>query len=253
MLKGNGDIKPDGGIGRRLDPRVETLRQEIDRLEGGRRQDQSAPLPSGCEGLDRLLPDRGFRRGTLVEWLAVGTGSGGESLALFAARQACCQGGVLVVLDQAREFYAPAAVRLGIEWDKLIVVQAANAADNLWALDQALRCPAVAAAVAWPKRLDGRTFRRLQLAAEQGGSLGLFVRPETVRHEPSWAGVRLWVEPLPTAAPAAGRRLKIQLLHSRGGANGGSVEVEIDDETSTLRLAPRLADSTARRRWAGAC
>jgi hypothetical protein len=125
-------------------------------------------------------------------------------------------------------------------------------ADNLWALDQALRCPGVAAALAWPEKLDGRTFRRLQLAAEQGGGLGLLVRPERVRHEPSWAEVRLVVEPLPAVAPHAPRRLKVELLRSRGGANGGSVEVELDNETHPLHLASRLAPPTPHRRAAGA-
>ncbi len=209
-------------------------------------------MPSGCEGLDRLLPDRGFRCGTLVEWLVCGEGSGGQTLALIVARHACRQGGTLVVLDETREFYPPAAVRLGIALDKLLLIQAASTADNLWALDQALRCPGVAAALAWPKKLDGRTFRRLQLAAEQGGGLGLLVRPESVRHEPSWAGVRLLLQPLPMAAPSSRRRLRIELLHGCGGADGQSVEVEIDDETSTRCLASPLAASAARPRSAGA-
>jgi protein ImuA len=119
-------------------------------------------------------------------------------------------------------------------------------------LDQALRCPGVAAALAWPEKLDGRTFRRLQLAAEEGGALGLLMRPEHVRHEPSWAEVRLLVEPRPVATPGGGRRLTIQLLRCRGGAGGGDVEVEIDDETRVVHLAPRLAHPAASRRAAGA-
>lgn len=231
---------------------VEALRHQIARLERGPSQCPSEPVSTGCEGLDRVLPDGGFCRGSLVEWLVVGAGSGGETLALIAARQACRQRGALVVLDGTREFYPPAAIRWGIELQQLIVVHAANTADNLWAFDQALRCPAVAAALAWPNKLDGRTFRRLQLAAEQGNSLGLLVRPESARHEPSWAGTRLLVEPLPCASPAAGRRLRVQLLHGRGSSGDKSVEVEIDDETSTVHLAPQLANSTARRRSAGA-
>jgi len=125
-------------------------------------------------------------------------------------------------------------------------------ADNLWALDQALRCAGVAAVLAWPEKLDGRTFRRLQLAAEQGGGLGLLVRPEGVRHEPSWAEVRLVVEPLPAVGPHAPRRLKVELLRSRGGASGGSVELELDDETHPLHLVSRLARPASHRRAAGA-
>ncbi len=147
-------------------------------METARRPADEAPVSAGCEGIDRLLAEGGFARGTLVEWLAAGEGSGAETLALLAAREACREGGAMVVLDQAKEFYPPASVRLGIAPERTIVVQAATIADNLWALDQSLRCPGVAVALAWLERLDSRTFRRLQLAAEQGGSLGFFLRPE---------------------------------------------------------------------------
>ena len=242
-------MPPDIPILQHAAPRelVQSLRQEIARLEGSRRPASGEAVSSGCGPLDKLLPRQGFQRGTLVEWLVAGEGSGGESLAFLAAREACREGGALVVFDQAREFYPPAAIRLGIGTAGMIVVQAASQADNLWALDQALRCPGVAAALAWPEKLDGRTFRRLQLAAEQGGGLGFLVRPERVRGEPSWADVRLAVEPLPATGPHAPRRLAIELLHSRGGANGKRVEMEIDDETHSLYLASPLADPATRR------
>jgi protein ImuA len=156
-----------------------------------------------------------------------------------------------VVLDHAGEFYPPAAVRMGLELDQMILVQAAGPADHFWAMDQALRCPGVAAVLGWPQKLDGRTFRRLQLAAEQGRGLGLLVRPEPARHEPSWADVRLLVEPHPCATNA-GRRLRIQVLRSRGQAGGGIIEVEIDDETCTVHLAARLDRPTISSRATGA-
>jgi protein ImuA len=187
-----------------------------------------------------------------VEWLVAGAGSGGQTLALYTVREACREGGAVVVLDQAREFYPPAAARLGIRPEQLIVVCARNPADNTWALDQALRCPAVAAAVAWPEKLDGHTFRRLQLAAEQGGGLGVLIRPEGVRHEPSWAAVRLLVEPLSSAAPNARRRLKVDVLRRPDHAAGGSVEVEIDHETHPLHPTRKLARPADPRRAAGA-
>ena len=231
---------------------VEALRARMARWEGSRRRPGDTPVSTGSQAIDALLPGRGFRRGTLVEWLTAGEGGGAESLALVAAREACREGGALVILDRHREFYPPEAIRRGIEPEGLIVVQAASQADNLWALDQALRCPAVAAALAWPEKLDPKTFRRMQLAVEQGGGLGLLVRPEQVRHEPSWADVRLWVRPLPGAGPGTGRRLGVELLRSRQGGGGGSVEVEFDDESHAVHLAPPRARPADPRRAAGA-
>ena len=239
---------------------LEELRRRIARLEtGAGRPADGPPVSTGCDILDRLLPERGFRRGSLVEWLSPGEGAGAGTLALLAAREACRHGGLVVVLDRRREFCPPAAVRLGIEPEQLLVVHADNTADNDWAMDQALRSPAVAAVLAWPSRLDGRTFRRWQLAAEESGCLGLLLRPEAARDEPSWADVRLWVEPLcrqivggdssrrwaelhaqpfPSATGVASynllsskRLLRIIVLRCRGGTAGRSMDVEFDDET----------------------
>ena len=132
------------------------------------------------------------------------------------------------------------------------MVQPGSEADHVWALDQALRCPGVAVALAWPEKLDPKTFRRLQLAAEQGGGLGFLLREERARQEPSWADVRLLVRPVPLSAPGAGRRLTIELLRGHGGGNGGTIEVEFNDETRTVHLAPQLARATTPRRAAGA-
>jgi protein ImuA len=185
-----------------------------------------------------------------------------ETLALCTAREACGEEGTLVVFDRAEEFYPPAAARLGIELGRLVVVQAAGEADNLWALDQALRTPGVAAVLAWPEKLDAHSFRRLQLAAEAEAALGLLIRPEKVRHEPSWADVRLLVEPRPVPIPVSGpppvsasgdgRLISIQLLRCRGRTGRGQVEVEIDHETHPLHPTSQLARRATLRRAAGA-
>jgi hypothetical protein len=218
---------------------IDALRQEIARLEGLAPQGGRETVSSGWSDLDRILPGRGFRTGTLVEWLFAGDGTGAATLALWVARQAGRQGGGVIVLDRSREFYPPAAVRLGIAAAQLIVIHPGGKADHHWALDQSLRCPAVAAVVAWPDavegKLDGRTFRRLQLAVEEGGGLGLLIRPESVRDEPSWADVRVLVEPLPRGSPyGRKRRLKVLLLRCRGAAVVRPIELEIDDDASPV-------------------
>jgi hypothetical protein len=218
---------------------VETLRQQIARLEAGRRV-ASGPVTvsTGCTPLDGVLSDGGFYRGTLVEWFSATEGSGAETLAIRAATVACRDGGAVVVLDRQREFYPPAAVRAGIALDRLIVLQPRIEADVLWTLDQALRCVGVAVVLAWFEKLDGRDFRRLQLAAEEGGTLGFLIRPASVRHEPSWADVRLLVEPLPSGRANEGRRLRVEVLRCRGGAHGATVEMEIDDAAYPLYPVP---------------
>ena len=193
--------------------------------------------------LDQALPARGIERGSLVEWLGAGSGSGATSLALIAAREAQRDGGTVVVVDRSATFYPVAAAGWGLSLASMILLRPASDRDAEWALDQALRCAHVAAAIAWPQRLDGRAFRRLQLAAEESGAVGLLIRPLAAQREPSWADVRLAVRP--RASPAS-RRLSVELVRARGrlAFQGRTIELEIDESTGDVH-EPRSGDLAA--------
>ena len=260
---------------------VDGLRQQLGRC-GAIAAEESAVFSCGAEAVDRLLPAGGLRPGMLVEWLGA---SGAATLGLLGAREACREGGVLVVVDRARTFYPPAAEGWGIDLERLIVVYPQTARDELWAAVQALRSPVVAALWTCIDRLDGRAFRRLQLAAETGRTLGVLVRPVGARGQPTWAGVRLEVENFgfrisdfgltqPIRNPQSRvssecrnqltRRALVRVVHCHGGRPGNSAALEIDDASYTvrqarsthdslpLRLATELADSTGRSRPARA-
>lgn len=170
-------------------------------------------------------------RGSLVEWLGVDAGGGASLFAIAAAHQAQRAGGAVVVIDRDFGFYPPAALPWGLDLASTILVHPHNDADERWALDQALRCEHAAAVIAWPRRLDGRTFRRLQLATEASGAAGLLVRPAAARREPSWSHVRLSATPHPMAS--GGWRFALQVLRARGapvsrGPRGEQVQVFVD-------------------------
>ena len=209
-------------------PQSLPLREQTARLAAllenaglGVRRGPAECFSTGCPALDRLLPGGGLARGSLVEWLADEPGSGAAMFATVAAREAQRDGGAVVVIDQDAGFYPPAAAAWGLDLASTIVVHPSSDADQRWAIDQALRCPHAAAVLAWPRRLDGRTFRRLQLAAEASGAVGLLVRPAAAQREPSWAQVRWAVAPRPTPREVAGEQwqLALRLLRVRGGAS----------------------------------
>jgi len=226
----------------------EIVRSLQDQIQRSAARPARGRVTSGSVALDRLLSDGGLSRGTLVEWLGP-AGCAATTLAMIAAREAVRDGRALVVVDRARRFYPPAAVALGITLEQLVVVGPRNQQDLEWALTQGLRCPAVGAVVAWPDTLSSQSFRRLQLAAETGGGLGLLVRPAQAVNQPSWAEVRLRVQGVPTSDK---QRVKVELLRCRGGHGSRSVELEIDDETHTLHLASKLAPATTDPRSAEA-
>jgi hypothetical protein len=234
---------------------VAALRQEILGWESATRGTLS--FSSGCAALDCSLPGRGLPRGALVEFLA-DRGSGAVALALIAAREACRENGALVIVDRERRFYPPAAAALGIDLASTIFVRPRTRKEQLWALNQAINSAGVGAVLAWPEKLDDRVFRALQLAAEQGGAAGLFIRPTGVRGHPTWSAVQLLVEThpaqstMPTGKPV--RRLRIEVLRCRQGQAGGSVEVELNDETGTLEESCAVrVDSRLARAASAAC
>src|SRR3990172_9344057 len=151
---------------------IQDLKAKLRQLERTG-QPRGEAVFTGIEGLDRLLPEGGVRRGTLVEWLSAGEGSGAGTLALVCARQACQAGGVAVVVDRGGEFYPPAAAACGIGLRETIVVHPSTSRDEVWAWDQALRSTAVGVVWGWLAELDDRSQRRLQLAAERGGGIGV--------------------------------------------------------------------------------
>ena len=233
---------------------VAELRAQLQRLERARQTTNQGIFSTGCEPLDRLLPRRGLSRGTLIEWLAMGEASGAMWLALIAAREACQEDGPLVVIDGRGTFYPPAATAAGVDLERLIVVRPSSAREETWALDQSLRSEGAGTVLCMTDRLGQRALRRLQLAAEASGGVGLLVRPASVRHEPCWSEARLLVEP---RAGTTGRRLSVEVLRTRGTVADELIaerklELEIDDETGVMRAIARLASAATRRRSSGA-
>ena len=247
---------------------VETLRERLRQMERTRRpaRDAGATERDGLkrDSLDRFLARRGFRRGVLVEWLSRGAGGGAGTLALATAVRVCGRG-PLVVVDGRGDFFPPAAAGFGIELANMIVVRPRETRDCIWTLEQSLRCSGVGAVLCWVERLDARSFRRLQIAADSSGVVGVLVRPASAARQPSYAALRLRVEPIAESSRHAppcrpphpprhtecacySRRVRVEVIRCRGAADGEVVELEIDDATGDVRLAAQLADPATVRR-----
>jgi hypothetical protein len=177
---------------------------------------------TGRSALDARLPGGGWPAASLVEVLIDDTGLGEVQLFLPALVQ--CQrraGGEipwLVWIAPPHEPYAPALAQQGIQLSRLLVVRPATAMEALWAAEQALSSGVVAAVLLWLKGTDDRWLRRLKLAAEAGGSLGVLFRPERHRFESSPAGLRL----LMTRGEGG---VRLELLKVQGGRSG-SVDLD---------------------------
>ncbi len=204
---------------------LQRLAREIEQLDSGagRAAPQSPRCSAGCAAMDALLPGGGYAAGCVVEYLRSTPACGASSLAWAAAAAAMRQsGGFLVVVDTQHNVYPPPLTSHGIDLAKVIFVRPQSQVDALWAVDQALRTTAVAAVFAELERIDDRSARRLQLAAESAGGLALLVRSCAARQHPSWAEVQWLVR------SQGNRRWHVQLARARGGQAGRSALLELD-------------------------
>jgi len=188
-------------------------------------------VSSGFRPLDQLLPAGGVRRGSLLEWLCADQSAslmGASGAAAVAFAVACRLAGprdgdanapsTIIVVDRRGWFHPPAVMGWlaagsagGSPGRQIVVARPARDDDEAWAIDQSLRCPGVAAVLAWPKSIHSTAMRRWQLAARSSGAVGLFVRPQSADRESTWAEARIAVSPLSSEMPAE-RRLRLALV-----------------------------------------
>src|SRR5471030_328051 len=176
---------------------------------------------TGLSSLDARLPGGGWPTASLIEVLLDDTGLGEVQLflpALVACQRRTGQGSThegpwIVWIAPPHEPYAPALAQQGIELGRLLVVRPGTATEALWAAEQALSSGVCAAVLLWLKGTDDRWLRRLKLAAEAGGSLGVLFRPERHRFESSPANLRI-------AMSQGEHEMRLDLLKVQGGRPG---------------------------------
>lgn len=194
------------------------LRTQLERMcRGIQADDQARPaaLPTGFAQLDAALTGGGWPMGAITELMPEAQGIGELSLLLPALAQLSRAGRYVAWIAPPCLPYPPALEQHGLALERLLLVRAGDTQTVLWAAEQALRCPAIGAVLAWPAALDDRRVRRLQLAAEAGGSCGLLYRPSAAAQQSSPAALRLRLKAAPDVGPDAG--LHIEIIKARGG------------------------------------
>ena len=230
-------------------------------------------LPFGVKAIDRALPGGGLALGALHEILGAGADEeDGAAAAGFAAGIA----GRLLAVDSLQkqpgavlwclkhgDLYGPGLAAHGLDPARIALVRTTRDDDILWALEEGLRAPGIAAVIGELGRLPMVAGRRLQLAAERSGGVALLLRrwrtgaqAEAERARPSAAVTRWRVAPLPSVPepdePGIGQpRWRIELLRCRG-AEPAEWITEVADASGVVRLPAELADRPAApQRFAG--
>jgi len=129
-----------------------------------------------------------------------------------------------------------------------IFIDPPNREQRLWALDLALRHPGVGVAIADGSGLGMADSRRLQLAAEKGGTLGVLLRPPWEMGEISAAQTRWRVTPESITEDTADQGWKAELLRCKGlrpTQEARHWSVRRNHAKGTVSVAPAAADRCA--------
>ncbi len=256
------------------------LRQQVAALErtgwaGAGRLDGRAGLPAadggvapavrfGVEAVDGHLPWGGLPGGCLHEvndgWAPPGgfsrhqpSGAASGFVAALLARLSRRGGRPVVWITRQESLHAPGLLGFGLAAENLIAVTARDKDEALWAMEESLRADCVGAVVGEVAQVDLTASRRLQLAAEAGGSVGVLLLPAPTKEKdeaalaPSAAVTRWRVGAAPSASVHGLEKLvgavrwQAELLRCRGGAPR-SWCLEWCRETRGFALAAPLRD-----------
>lgn len=224
------------------------LRQQLQALQRPAGiEDDPGTLPLGIEAIDQALGG-GLARGALHEiaatseaHLAAATGfilglsfsscpalgghdASGASVVWIAGDMALAESGAP---------YGPGLDAFGLAPERLVTVSVTHRRDLLWAMEEALRCRAVAAVIGELRHddIDTVAVRRLSLAAAESGAPAFLLRAAPPS-DASTAATR-WIV---GAAPSlSSPRFAATLVRNRRGPVGSwIIEWSDDDERFTL-------------------
>ena len=249
----------------RPQPAIASLRAQIQQIEARNRRAQSV-LPFGLAAMDSRLPGGGLALGALHEVAGGSNGAiDGAAAGLFAAGIAArTQGKVLWCLTRP-DLLAPALSQSGLKSDRVIYLEGGDDKTVLACFEEGLRHGGLGAVVAEVARLSMTTSRRLQIAAETSGGIGIAVRRWRRQAEasdfgqPTAATTRWRISALPSTplpVPGVGRpRWLVELIRCRAGESA-DFELEACDDTGRLALPSDLVhgpgQTEVRRRGASA-
>lgn len=166
-------------------------------------------VPTGFAELDALLPGAGWPAEALTEIYAERPGIGELQLMMPAAARLTQAERWLTLVAPPYVPYAPALAAHGVKLDRVMLVRTTASEDRLWSCEQALRAGCCGAALIWLDHAHERSLRRLQLAAESGGTTALLFRSaRTMSATP--AALKLHVS-------RSQNRTIVRILKRRGG------------------------------------
>jgi hypothetical protein len=133
-------------------------------------------VPTGFAELDVLLPGQGWPAEALTEIYVERPGIGGMQMLMPALSSLTQSDRWVSFIAPPYIPYAPALAAHGVRLSRVMWIQPTDLDLRLWACEQALREGSAGAVLLWLDRVQDRSLRRIQHAAEGSGAMVLLFR-----------------------------------------------------------------------------
>ena len=222
---------------------IEALRVQIRQYETAHAV-TSAALPFGVPEIDTRLPGGGLRLGALHEVADGGTARCSASAGIFASGILARLPGPVMWCVSQRDLFAPALALAGLDADRIVFVEAGDETTLLACFEEGLRHGSMAGVVGEVSKMSMTASRRLQLAAESSGAVGIAlwrwprkgkdIKPENTAAHTSWRITALPSTLLPVMGVGRGK-WRLELMRCRGGERA-EFDVEACDEKGNIAI-----------------
>jgi protein ImuA len=205
---------------------IQSLQADILRLQGFKLA-TNASLDIGLGPMLSAFPNGSFPIGATHEFLSECREDTASTIGFIAGLllPLMKNNGAVLWISSTRMLFPPALRSFGIEPDRFIFVNLQKEKDMKWAMDEALKCTALAAVVGQLREIDFTISRRFQLSVEQSQVTGFLIR-SNYRKLNTTACVSRWkITSLPgeceEGLPGISfPKWKVELLRMRNGKTG---------------------------------
>ena len=206
---------------------IRKLREEIMAIEGSAPSRQAPGIYFDLGPVEAAFPGNTFPVGAMHEFSSREATEAASTNGFIAGLlgKLMQKGGFCLWVSSKCTLFPPGLKRFGVEPDRIIFIDVKREKDVLWAVEQGLKCNALAAVVGELKEISFIESQRLQLAVERSRVTG-FLHRHQPRGEHNLACAARW-KIMPIISKPEGRmpgvgftRWKVELIKVRNGSAG---------------------------------
>jgi len=205
---------------------IRELEKQVLSLGGLKKPGGNQRIDTGLKELEEAFPYGSFPTGAIHEFLSSTGEDAAASNGFIAGLLSCLmkEDGAALWISTKRFIFPPALKLFGIRPERIIFIDVTHPREALWAIEEALKCEVLSAAIGELPEISFAESRRLQLAVEKSNVTG-FIHRVSSKNENTIACVSRWkISPLPGemgGMPGLGfPRWQADLLKVRNGRPG---------------------------------